>query len=312
MVCVLVLLAGCAVSSGQRAPIIDHSYTSSGSASDVPASSDTQDMKPVQLERMQHEPDWRPQAYVVQKGDTLYSIAFNFGFDYHDLAELNGLPDPTLIKVGQEIRLFPAPVGSGLSTRPAGAMPPSVADIKEQPLVSKLPFSERALADIGKMQAEPIISPEVKHALPGSHVPAPAPAAGPQHTVNAADETIQWEMPTAGKVVASFSENDGRKGIDIAGNAGQPISASAPGKVVYSGTGLRGYGKLVIIKHNNTYLSAYAHNRLLMVKEGQMVAKGQKIAEMGNTDSNQVALHFEIRRLGKPVDPAQYLLLPKS
>ena len=119
-------------------------------------------------------------------------------------------------------------------------------------------------------------------------------------------------MPTNGKVVGEFSESANRKGIDIAGKQGQPVVASAAGKVVYSGSGLRGYGKLVIIKHNNTYLSAYAHNDQVLVKEGQTVTKGQKIAEMGSTDSDQVKLHFEIRKLGKPVDPAKYLPLIKS
>ena len=118
-------------------------------------------------------------------------------------------------------------------------------------------------------------------------------------------------MPTQGKLVASFSEADNRKGVDIAGKLGQPIFASAPGKVVYSGSGLRGYGKLLIIKHNKTYLSAYAHNDQLLVKEGETVTRGQKIAEMGNTDTDQVQLHFEVRRLGKPVDPANFLALNK-
>ena len=119
-------------------------------------------------------------------------------------------------------------------------------------------------------------------------------------------------MPTSGTLISEFSESASRKGIDIAGKLGQAIVASSAGKVVYSGSGLRGYGKLVIIKHNKTYLSAYAHNDQLLVKEGQNVSKGQKIAEMGNTDTDQVRLHFEIRRFGKPVDPAKYLSLVKS
>ena len=119
-------------------------------------------------------------------------------------------------------------------------------------------------------------------------------------------------MPAKGKLVGQFSESANRKGIDIAGKLGQPVLASAAGKVVYSGSGLRGYGKLIIIKHNKTYLSAYAHNDKIIVKEGQSVTRGQKIAEMGNTDSNRVELHFEVRRFGKPVDPAKYLPIGKS
>ena len=120
------------------------------------------------------------------------------------------------------------------------------------------------------------------------------------------DESIAWAWPTQGKVVAGFNEAS-NKGLDIAGKTGQTISAASGGKVIYSGSDLRGYGKLVIIKHNKTYLSVYAHNSKIVVKEGQTVSAGQKIAEMGNTDSNNVKLHFEIRRLGKSVDPAKYL-----
>jgi len=121
------------------------------------------------------------------------------------------------------------------------------------------------------------------------------------------DNKIEWVWPASGKVIAGFSDSANLKGIDIAGKSGQPVVASAAGRVVYAGTGLRGYGKLIIVKHNSTYLSAYAHNRDILVKEGQQVGKGQKISEMGDTDADQVKLHFEIRRLGKPVDPAKYL-----
>ena len=119
-------------------------------------------------------------------------------------------------------------------------------------------------------------------------------------------DEIAWIWPASGKTVGAFSEG-GSKGLDIAGKAGDPVIAAADGKVVYSGTGLRGYGKLVILKHNNSYLSAYAHNQAIAVKEGHAVTKGQKIAEMGNSDADQVKLHFEVRRQGKPVDPLKYL-----
>jgi lipoprotein NlpD len=132
--------------------------------------------------------------------------------------------------------------------------------------------------------------------------PRPAAAPGDED-----DERLEWVWPAKGKLVTGFTDNANLKGIDIAGTAGAPVVASAPGKVVYAGTGLRGYGKLVIVKHNGTYLSAYAHNRDVLVKEGQSVARGQKIAEMGNTDADQVKLHFEIRRHGKPVDPMKFL-----
>jgi lipoprotein NlpD len=137
----------------------------------------------------------------------------------------------------------------------------------------------------------------------------PSPKSPQSPRVVAADDgdKLDWGWPAKGKIVAGFSEATSLKGIDIAGSAGQPVTASAGGKVVYAGSGLRGYGKLIIIKHNDAYLSAYAHNRDILVKEGQQVVKGQKIAEMGNTDADQVKLHFEIRRQGKPVDPLRYL-----
>ena len=139
-------------------------------------------------------------------------------------------------------------------------------------------------------------------------VPAEAsPAPSPQSAAAGNDDQLNWAWPAKGKVIAGFSDSANLKGIDIAGIAGSPVRASAAGRVVYAGAGLRGYGKLIIIKHNATYLSAYAHNREILVKEGQQVARGQQIAEMGSTDADQVKLHFEIRRFGKPMDPARFL-----
>jgi lipoprotein NlpD len=137
--------------------------------------------------------------------------------------------------------------------------------------------------------------------------PAPSASTGPAATNSADADQLDWTWPAKGRVVAGFSETANLKGIDIAGTAGEAVRASAPGRVVYAGSGLRGYGKLIIIKHNGTYLSAYAHNREILVKEGQQVTRGQKIAEMGNSDADQVKLHFEIRRHGKPIDPAKFL-----
>ena len=120
------------------------------------------------------------------------------------------------------------------------------------------------------------------------------------------DEELGWIWPAGGSVLAGFDESK-NKGVDLGGNAGDPVLAAADGKVVYAGAGLRGYGNLIILKHNNIYLTAYAHNQTLLVKEDQSVKKGQKIAEMGNSDADRVKLHFEVRRQGKPVDPAKYL-----
>ena len=199
-----------------------------------------------------------------------------------------------------------------VETRPgAPAAPVAVArnteNYKSSPKALKEPYSEQAVRDVTRLAAAP---PEPV-AVPAPPVAAPPKADArtdaPQMAGDDDDNKLDWVWPAKGKVVGNFSETANLKGIDIAGTAGQPVFASAGGTVVYAGTGLRGYGKLIIVKHNKTYLSAYAHNRDLLVKEGQTVTKGQKIAEMGNTDASEVKLHFEIRRLGKPMDPARYL-----
>ena len=180
--------------------------------------------------------------------------------------------------------------------RPLDSVAPAVASAEPplltEPKASKIPYSEEA------MTAKP--APQTSQPTTANTAEKPAPAAS-------GDEGIEWSWPATGKIVAGFNDTSTAKGLDIAGTEGQPVLAAASGKVVYSGSGLRGYGNLVIIKHNKTYLSAYAHNKRILVKEGQAVARGQKIAEMGNSDAKRVQLHFEIRKLGKPVDPAGYL-----
>jgi lipoprotein NlpD len=293
-------LAGCASSSG-RAPVSEL-----GDAAKKPAvSTGTHVRKSV---RAANDP--RPLTHVVQKGDTLYGIAFNYGLDYHEIAEINNIQDPYLIHEKQEIRLF------STATVPVAASSPKIVEskpqgipVKDQPKVAKLPYSEQAVAEIQKLQETP-------HKPESIAVAKIEPQSDTKPEVSAdsamAEDALEWGLPASGKVIGEFSESANRKGIDISGKVGQAVVASAAGKVVYSGSGLRGYGKLVIIKHNNTYLSAYAHNDQILVKEGQAVTKGQKIAEMGSTDSDQVKLHFEIRKFGKPVDPSKYLPLVKS
>jgi lipoprotein NlpD len=289
------VLSGCA-SSGQRAPVYERAGAEKNAAL---------------TNKSQREKDWRPKSYVVQKGDTLYSIAFNYGFDYHELAELNGIKDPKVISIGQEIRLFPGRARTSASVAPVEAKPNEIL-VKEQPKLVKYPYSEAAMAQIDKVQEQTQPATTVAKA---ESIPKPVSQADTA-TGDSADDgeeaALEWSLPTQGKLIGQFSESANRKGIDIAGKLGQPVVASAPGKVVYSGSGLRGYGKLIIIKHNKTYLSAYAHNDKVLVKEGQSVTRGQKIAEMGNTDAREVELHFEVRRFGKPVDPAKFLPLGKS
>jgi lipoprotein NlpD len=301
---IITVLAGCS-SSGHRAPVFER-----GEAGKKKTTAESTSKK------SSRNKDWRPEVHVVQKGDTLYSIAFNYGFDYHELAELNGIKDPSVISIGQEIRLFPGRAKTATSAAPVEIKPVEII-IKEQPKLVKYAYSAAAMAQIDRVQEQ--TQPEAITAAKDENVPKPEAKVDSQDdssTDDTADEgeedALDWSLPAQGKLIGQFSESANRKGIDIAGKLGQPVLASAPGKVVYSGSGLRGYGKLIIIKHNKTYLSAYAHNDKVLVKEGQSVTRGQKIAEMGNTDANQVELHFEVRRFGKPVDPAKYLPLGKS
>ncbi|MBI2308459.1 MAG: peptidoglycan DD-metalloendopeptidase family protein [Rhodocyclales bacterium] len=262
--------------------------------------------------------------YTIKSGDTLYSIARDHGIDYRDLIAWNSIETPNRIRAGQQLRVRPPgaivapadtvitqPIGggtSGVEQRPLDggtvAAPSSSSMLKTEPKAGKLPYSEEALA-----QAQRSSEPAAMVAARTEVKPEPKPEAKAQpggEPVAAGPDDLAWIWPSSGKLIGQFSES-GSKGIDIAGKAGDPVIAAGEGKVVYSGTGLRGYGKLIIVKHNATFLSAYAHNQNLLVKEGQSVNKGQKIAEMGNSDSDQVKLHFEIRRQGKPVDPLRYL-----
>jgi lipoprotein NlpD len=284
------------------------------------------------------------QTYIVKRGETLAQIALDHGLDYRELASWNNIENPNVIRVGQVLLLTPpgqggsTASGNGTVTAPLivappvainnDARPPSVAPTrgpntatyKSEPKAVKVPYSEQALT---MLRQAPAPAPPASVAAVS---PPPAVAVAPPATVANANPNVappakvessrvpeidndktEWVWPATGKIVSGFSETSNLKGIDIAGKAGQPVLASAAGKVVYAGTGLRGYGKLIIVKHNATFLSAYAHNREILVKEGQVVSKGQKIAEMGDTDADQVKLHFEIRRLGKPVDPSKIL-----
>lgn len=282
------LLAGCA-SSIQRPPVFERAEAQKNAAMATKSTG---------------EKDWRPSSYIVQKGDTLFSIAFTYGFDYHELAAMNGIKDPSLISIGQKIRLFPNRDGTGTTV---SAVKPINILVKDQPRTVKYPYSASAMARIDKVQEQ--ISPATSTVAKVPQVESATENANPGEASDV--PVLEWSLPTTGKLIGQFSESANRKGIDIAGKLGQPVMASASGRVVYSGSGLRGYGKLIIIKHNSTYLSAYAHNEKILVKEGQKVMRGQKIALMGKSDASQVELHFEVRRFGKPVDPAKYLPLGK-
>jgi len=265
-----------------------------------------------------------PGYYTVKRGDTLYRIALDNGVDHRDIASWNNISNPSAIKEGQVLRVAPpgaaaanadgavtkpialdSAVESRSLDQPAGGVvaTPQNGSLKHEPRAGKEPYSDEAYARLNKVgnevakpaEVKPEVKPETKPEVPAA---APAVATGP--------DDVPWLWPTSAKLSAPYSDA-GNKGLDFAGKAGDPVLAAGDGKVVYAGSGLRGFGELVIVKHNATYLSAYAHNRKILVKEGQQVSRGQKIAEMGNTDADSVKLHFEIRKQGKPVDPAQYL-----
>ncbi|MDR3159272.1 MAG: peptidoglycan DD-metalloendopeptidase family protein [Zoogloeaceae bacterium] len=287
---IAVTLAGCV--SPTPAPVVDHSTYGHSMSQAV-----------------------RPQAtgpgyYTVKKGDTLYSIALENGQDYRDIAAWNYITDPYTISIGQVLRIHPpegaatattAPViaGASIEQRPLdGAPPPSAANtptFKREPRVNKEPYSDALYASMQKSAESPAPATTATASAPVVTVTAAAPASG----------ALAWAWPANGKVVGNY--NTESKGIDIAGKAGDPVLAAADGKVVYTGSGLRGYGNLVIVKHSGNFLTAYAHNQKILVKEQQEVKRGQKIAEMGKTDSATVKLHFEVRRNGDPVEPLNYL-----
>jgi lipoprotein NlpD len=266
------------------------------------------------------EPDWRPPTHLVKKGDTLYAIALEYGYDYKELAEINAIAPPYIIRIGQTLKLLTPPVQES-PTAVATPLKPSASitesrvsspvndKLKTQPKPLKIPWSTEAENAV-KPEFAPVKvvnAPTVQETKPVESKPVSVEDKKPVQPAPAEDDDLDWAWPSRGKLVASFNESNNAKGIDIAGKSGQAVLAAESGKVVYSGSGLRGYGKLVIIKHNKTFLSAYAHNSQILVKEGQSVTKGQRIAEMGNSDADQIKLHFEIRRLGKPVDPLRYL-----
>ncbi|MDR0771387.1 MAG: peptidoglycan DD-metalloendopeptidase family protein [Burkholderiales bacterium] len=273
-------------------------------------------------------------THTVRQGETLYSIALQNEVDYRELADWNSMTDPSKLSAGQVLRLTPpegsvsTAAASGATTAPLQTVPPVTSagngtavasaataergNVKTGPKAEKQPYSEQALMAMTRANEGAVISPpSTTTTTPPTTTVAPptttTPPPSSSSTTSAASGGIDWSWPTQGRVISTYSERASLKGIDIVGNAGQPVVASAAGRVVYVGSGLRGYGKLVIVKHNDTFLSVYAHNRELLVEQGQQVARGQKIAEMGNTDADQVKLHFEIRKDGKPVDPMLYL-----
>lgn len=237
-------------------------------------------------------------SYYVRKGDTLYAIAFGYGLDAMEVAKLNGISSPYTIYPGQKLKLKPSTAFRSDSGSAAG--------VEIKPLKTPAPATTRTV-EAPAPASEKSTAPAETATASTPSTSATAPKTAPAVTASASDPG-GWKWPTEGRVIRSFVAGDpARNGLDIAGKEGQPITASAAGEVVYSGNGLIGYGELIIVKHSESMLSAYAHNRVRLVKEGDQVWAGQKIAEMGKNSSDEQLLHFEIRQLGKPVNPLNYL-----
>jgi lipoprotein NlpD len=278
------VLAACA-SKGPRtpAPVEDRSSGARAPVQVAPAA-------PIEPTRNAENAN-RPGYYTVRPGDTLIRIALDAGQNWRDIARWNDLENPNRIEVGQVLRVTP---------------PVSATEVARNSANTQA--AQRAPAAVPPASAAASAAAAVPPASsPSTNVASVPPAVAGLPSASGEDELPWgWPTPAPGGVLAPFDEQK-NKGLDIGGKAGEPVLAAADGRVVYAGAGLRGYGNLIILKHNNTYLSAYAHNQTLLVKEDQAVRKGQKIAEMGSSDADRVKLHFEIRRQGKPVDPARYL-----
>lgn len=303
-----IVLAGCAAQrpAGSGAPVEDRgtmqrapapaapvaNASASSPAATAPASAAAPSKAPLGAENA-----GKPGFYTVRPGDTVIRIGLDTGQSWRDIARWNGLDNPNIIEVGQVLRIIP-PGTAPVAAAPLPAVAPASDGVVTRPVTIPSAVTSTSLPAPGTRTASaPSVTP-----VPAVSAPMP-PASSPS------DEDIGWIWPVtggAGNVVATFDEVK-NKGVGIGGKLGDPILAAGDGRVVYAGSGLRGYGNLIILKHNNTYLTAYAHNQTLLVKEDQTVRKGQRIAEMGNSDADRTKLHFEVRRQGKPVDPLRFL-----
>lgn len=283
LVAVCVLLAACA--ARPRAVVVDRTL-------------DAERSRPAQSTP-------RPQPargeYVVVRGDTMYGIAFRHGLDFRDLARRNNIAAPYTIYPGQRLRLAAAPASPPRPATPVTTTPPRTTPAPSRPTTPAPGATSPGTPAVVTAPSTPVPTPAT--------TPPPAPvttpvASGPSRSV----QGIHWRWPASGQIVGKYVTGDPtRQGLNIAGSAGQVVNAAADGEVVYSGAGLIGYGELVIIKHSDTFLSAYGHNRKRLVAEGQKVKAGQQIAEMGRSGAARDMLHFEIRKSGKPVDPLPFL-----
>ncbi len=305
------LITGCA--SNTPAPVIEKK---------IPTEKSTLSQKNKQVARAKRDSSQPcPDIYIVKPGDSLYSLSLDCGFYYKEVAQANNMKEPYAIKVGDKIKFEQVKTNNPVT---------DTSNIKKNDdvVTSPLKNNEEAI-----LNSETTTQPQIKPVLDDViHLDHPKvyrekytdeaynrktpPAQGSNNLKSAAsketatiilEDKVDWQWPSRGKLENLFSESQGQKGIDIIGTLGQEIKAAGSGKVIYSGEDLKGYGKLVIIKHNNSYLSVYAHNKDLLVKEGQVVTMGQKIATMGNSGTDKVKLHFEIRKQGQSIDPTTFL-----
>ena len=286
------LLSACASGGLNRAPVEERAASakpprsaSSPTAVPVPSVSMPALGVPGGLVTPAADDAGKPGYYTVKPGDTLIRIGLDNGQNWRDVARWNSIDNPNLIEVGQVLRVAPP----AMAADAAGAVSRPVA--VATPAMTRLPETRPGAASVPSAPASTL-----------SAMPTP----GVMTTPRAADDDLGWGWPASGAVAAGFEEGKS-KGLVITGKAGDAVLAAADGRVVYAGSGLRGYGNLIIIKHNETYLTAYAHNQALLVKDDQAVRRGQRIADMGASDAERVQLHFEIRRLGKPIDPVRLL-----
>lgn len=314
---VVLLAAGCA-SGTHRAPVEERSTSSrpatSAPAAGVTGSTSTQAAEAPPKPLPGAENAGKPGYYTVKPGDTLIRVGLENGQNWRDIARWSALENPNVIEVGQVLRVVP-PVADGGAVVARPVAPAGRVDGKPLEAKPGTTLATAPTAGAASVTVPPLGGPAVGAAPGPVAVTAPAPAlATPAATAPSAtsqaprdpDEEVSWAWPASGPVATPFDDAKS-KGLAITGKAGDPVLAAADGRVVYAGSGLRGYGNLVIVKHNALFLTAYAHNQALLVKEDQVVRRGQKIAEMGASDAERVQLHFEIRRQGKPVDPARLL-----
>ncbi len=274
-------------------------------------------------------PGRTPASHEVRRGDTLYSVAFLYGLSVQELADWNQLHSPYTIYRGQVLRLRPAaakaPAPAPRASLPRASQPkprPGTTLVRAGPGSGAAPVMRPAAPASGAaplvgsapkiaVASVPKSAPAARAKAPAAPAPVPGSAAAQAAALPArapSNRHVFWSWPAEGRLIRAYDANSaGKKGIYIGGKDGQSVRAAAGGKVVYAGSGLSGYGRLIIIKHNNDFLSAYAHNRKLIAREGQWVKKGEVIAQMGRSGTDRTQLHFEIRKHGRPVDPLRYL-----